>query len=710
MTADGSRLDRDSCTRGFVRAAQYFANMLPSADVLAESREFIRGTFAPDVVCFCDRSQCPGDCGLSGADCAVLRRAVDQVSESGLMAMESLDGPPPTACVVLPVSVRGRTEAALVLCYSGERALPHHALEALLGVAALVGATLARQQAYRELLVLAEERAARQAAEAGAKLLEQANERLRLAALETSGAREREAEARTEAEYRQRELEAFFAAMVDAVVVHGKDGRIEVTNGAAAHLFGTDMRGLTSAEFLERARLRAPDGSTIAVDRLPSTLALGGAIVTGERLRVRSPAGDRIALVSASPVRSGEAPSGAVVVYRDVTEQDRAEQAVRDADRRKGEFLAVLSHELRNPLAPIRNCVYILERAVPGGDQARRAQTVIDRQVHHLTRLVDDLLDVTRISSGKIRLRRERLELNEFTRRCVEDQLSVFARNGVELDTVAAAQPTYVYGDPTRIAQMIGNLLRNAAKFTPRGGRATVSVRRVSEQFAAVHVRDTGEGIAPEATDHLFEPFVQAERTLDRSRGGLGLGLALVKGLAQLHDGTVTAHSDGPGKGAEFVLTLPLERRAAPRLDTIAAREGTRPPLRILIIEDNVDAADSLREVLEFLEHVVEVAATGIEGLEKARSFEPEVVLCDIGLPGMDGYEVARTMRSDPHLGAIPLVALSGYASAEDLEKAKQAGFDHHLAKPPRVEDLERALKQVTRAPPGPPSIGYRSP
>jgi PAS domain S-box-containing protein len=703
MTTPGSRLDRDSCARGFVRAAQYFANMLPSADVLAESREFIRGTFAPDVVCFCDRSQFPGDSGLPGPDGAVLRRAVDQVCETGLMAMENLDGPPPMACVLLPVNVRGGTETALVLCYSGERGLPPHALEALLGLAALIGATLARQRAHRELLLLAEERTARQVAEAGAKLLEQTNERLRLAALEARGAREREAEARAEAEHRRQKLEAFFAAMVDAVVVHGKDGRIEVTNRAAAQLFGTDVRGLTPAEFIERASLRASDGSTIAVEGLPGALALVGEIVTGERLRVHSSAGDRIALVSASPVRSGEALSGAVAVYRDVTEQDRAEQAVRNADRRKGEFLAVLSHELRNPLAPIRNSVYILDRAVPGGEQARRAQAVIDRQVHHLTRLVDDLLDVTRISRGKIRLQRERLEINELVRRCAEDQLSVFARNGVELDVVASEQPTYVYGDPTRLAQMIGNVLHNAAKFTPRGGRATVSVRRASEQLVAVHVRDNGEGIAPEATDHLFEPFVQAERTLDRSRGGLGLGLALVKGLAQLHDGTVTAHSDGPGKGAEFVLTLPLERRAVPRPDPIAAREGTRSPRRILVIEDNVDAAESLREALELNEHVVVVAGTGIEGIEKARGFAPEVVLCDIGLPGMDGYEVARTMRSDPCLGSISLIALSGYASAEDLEKAKQAGFDRHLAKPPRLEDLERALKQVTYAPPGPP-------
>lgn len=692
--ATPDRLDRDSCTAGFVRVAQYLANVLASADVLVESRELIRGVFAPDVVCFCRPSQCGGDCGLSTEGQIVLRLAIDQVMETGLMAMENLDGPPPVACVVLPVGVNGRTEVALAIGYKGERSLPHHVLESLLGVAGLVGATLARQRADRNFLALAEERAARRTVEVEAQLLERVNEQLRAAALEARNAQEREAGARAEAESRRQELDAFFASMADAVVVYGEDHRVKMANRAATRLFGTAVQGLTPGELLDCARLRESDGSKMTVEELPERV-LGGEIMNGEKLCVRSPMGERVVLVAASPVRSGELACGAVAVYRDVTEQDRADQVLRDADRRKGEFLAMLSHELRNPLAPIRNCLYILDRAQPGGEQARRAQAVIDRQVHHLTRLVDDLLDVTRISHGKIRLQRESLEINELARRCAEDQKSIFVRNGVDLEVIVGVQPLYVYGDPTRIAQMIGNLLHNAAKFTPCGGRATISVQRTDAGFAAVHVSDTGEGIAPGTAAHLFEPFVQGDETLARNRGGLGLGLALVKGLAELHGGTVTAHSEGPGKGTEFVVTLPIERRATQRFGALASNLATESVRRVLVIEDNIDAAESLREALELNGHLVEVAYTGLDGLDRARHIHPEVVLCDVGLPGMDGYEVARTLRSDPLLRAIPLVAVSGYASAEDLDRSKQAGFDGHLAKPVRLEDLERTLSQV---------------
>ena len=553
--------------------------------------------------------------------------------------------------------------------------------------------SIARQRHLVQDRELAVERAARRAAEAGAEDLERVNERLKAAVLEAGRAQEREADARADAELRRQELEAFFASMVDAVVVYGADTRVQLTNRAATELFGSNVRGLTPEELIERARLTTAEGCRMTTERLPGLRSLGGATVTGERVRVRD--GERVALVSASPVGTGPA-RGAVSVYRDVTELDQADQALREADRRKSEFLAILSHELRNPLAPIRNSLYILDRAVPGGEQARRAQVVIDRQVRHVTRLVDDLLDITRISRGKIRLQRERLELNELARRCGEDQRPEFARNGVELEVVATEQPLHVYGDPTRVAQMIGNLLHNAAKFTPRGGRATVSVRRESSRFAAVCVRDTGEGFEPETASHLFEPFVQVERTLHRSRGGLGLGLALVKGLATLHEGSLTGHSDGPGTGAEFVLTLPLERRSTPRTD-LSAHGTAHAVRRVLVIEDNVDAAESIKEALELNEHIVELARTGHEGVERARNFRPGVVLCDIGLPGMDGYEVAKVLRSDPALGAVPLVAISGYATTDDLGRSRRAGFDSHLAKPVDVEELERTISLIGR-------------
>jgi CheY-like chemotaxis protein len=244
---------------------------------------------------------------------------------------------------------------------------------------------------------------------------------------------------------------------------------------------------------------------------------------------------------------------------------------------------------------------------------------------------------------------------------------------------------------------VIGNLLNNAAKFTPRGGRTTISLRRGDGDHAVLTVRDTGVGIGPEVLSRLFEPFVQSETTLDRSTGGLGLGLALVKGLVEQHRGDVAVHSDGVGRGATFVVRLPLERRQTPRLTLMPQAEG-RFARRILLVEDNQDSANTLREAFEMNGHVVEVAFTGFDGIDKARAFRPDVILCDIGLPGMDGYEVARRIRADPLLRGIPLFALSGYAQPEDVERSREAGFDLHLAKPVDLDELEVRLSQARGA------------
>jgi signal transduction histidine kinase len=366
--------------------------------------------------------------------------------------------------------------------------------------------------------------------------------------------------------------------------------------------------------------------------------------------------------------------------------------ALEESDRSKNHFLAILSHELRNPLAPIRNSVYILDRATPGGDQARRAQGVIERQVTQLTRLVDDLLDVTRVARGKIQLRCERLDLREVVRRAVEDQRVGFTRQAVEVELAVLARPVWVLADRTRVAQIVGNLLENAAKFTEPGGRATVSVEEnAAMAHAIVRVRDTGAGIAPEILPRIFEPFMQGDATLDRSKGGLGLGLALVKGLTEMHGGTVSVESEGVGRGATFAVRLPSVD-AASASDELQPAAGRVPPRRILVVEDNADSAQTLREVLELAGHTVEVALSGTEGVDKGRSFRPEVVLCDIGLPGMNGYDVARVFRADAELRGAKLVALSGYAAPDDLAKSRSAGFDAHVAKPATVEALARVL------------------
>jgi CheY-like chemotaxis protein len=357
----------------------------------------------------------------------------------------------------------------------------------------------------------------------------------------------------------------------------------------------------------------------------------------------------------------------------------------------------MLSHELRNPLTPIRNSLYILERAVPAGAQGRHAIEILGRQTGQLVRLVDDLLDITRVSRNRIQLQLRPLDFNQVVRRTLEDHRGLFHDDEISVEATFAPEVLMIQGDQERLAQIIGNLLQNAAKFTLSGGRVRVETSAVPSRGRAVlRILDNGAGMEPALLHRLFEPFMQADATLDRSRGGLGLGLALVKGLVEMHGGEVCANSDGPGKGAEFVVELPLDATPAPAASpaTGGPQAGSR---RVLIIEDNLDAADSLREVLEFAEHVVEVAYNGSEGLAKARQFRPDVVFCDIGLPGMDGFAVARAFRADEALKDLFLVALSGYALPEDLQRAWEAGFSRHLAKPPSMEKIEQILSSAER-------------
>ena len=362
---------------------------------------------------------------------------------------------------------------------------------------------------------------------------------------------------------------------------------------------------------------------------------------------------------------------------------------LQDADRRKDEFIAVLSHELRNPLAPIQNSLYLLDRAPPGSDRSARALEVIHRQTNHLARLVEDLLDVTRIARGKIRLQRQRIDLVELVRRTVEDHLASCSDAGIRLAATLPDAPLWVHADPTRLAQIVGNLLGNALKFTPRGGEVALALSG-ERDGATLRVRDSGVGIAPEVLERLFRPFSQADQTLDRSRGGLGLGLALVRGLAALHGGSASAASAGLGCGAEFTVTFPLD--CAPGAATPAPAAAPVLPRRVLVIDDNEESADTLKELLELSGHEVRTAYDGPSGIATAREFRPELVLCDIGLPGMSGYAVAQALRADRALGSARLVALSGYALSDDVQRALEAGFHQHVAKPPALEVLEQLL------------------
>jgi len=380
---------------------------------------------------------------------------------------------------------------------------------------------------------------------------------------------------------------------------------------------------------------------------------------------------------------------GRLCAMYDVTERKRAEEALREADQRKTEFLAVLSHELRNPLAPIRNSVHLLRHAPVGSEQAARAKEVIGRQVEQLTRLVDDLLDVTRIERGKIELERTRLDARDVLRATCDDHRTLFEGRGIELRVEMPPGAAWIDADRTRIAQAVGNLLQNAAKFSHEGGTVVASVG-AHDGKVELRVRDGGIGIPAELMSRVFEPFVQADGGLARPKGGLGLGLALVKGLVELHGGTVSAHSDGPGRGSEFAVVLPLA--AAPQAAAPAPppASGTRG-LSILVIEDNVDAAQSLAEVLRLEGHRVHVATDGLSGIAKAREVGPDVILSDIGLPDLDGYELARALRSQG-LTSTRLIALSGYAQPEDRQRAREAGFDDHISKPPSMDVLLAAV------------------
>jgi signal transduction histidine kinase len=387
-----------------------------------------------------------------------------------------------------------------------------------------------------------------------------------------------------------------------------------------------------------------------------------------------------------------------LLTFVDITEaRDRerrlalTEAALREADHRKDEFLSTLSHELRNPLGPIRNSLFVLGHAGDDTAAVAEARNIIDRQVAHLSRLVDDLLDVTRIARGKIRLQREPVDLGVLVDRTVDDHRTGFATSGIELD-VRIAPGLWVNADAARIVQVVSNVLGNAEKFTPRNGRVAIDARGDDHEVTLI-VRDTGVGVEPAMLPHLFEAFSQAPQTVERARGGLGLGLAMVKGLVELHGGVVSVASAGPGRGTAVTIRLP----AGPPVHSVAIAPGLREsaPHKVLVVDDNVDAAESLSTVLEVLGHTPRVAHSGEEGLAVARAFHPDVLICDIGLPDMDGFAVATAFRGDPELQSCYLVALSGYAQPRDVERAHAAGFDRHVAKPAGVATFAEVLAQA---------------
>jgi PAS domain S-box-containing protein len=379
----------------------------------------------------------------------------------------------------------------------------------------------------------------------------------------------------------------------------------------------------------------------------------------------------------------------------DIHDLKVAQEALRESDRRKDEFLAMLAHELRNPLAPIRNALQILR--LTGGNGQADAPTfdMMERQLGQMVRLIDDLLDVSRISRGKIELKRQRVELASVVHHAVEAARPLCEGLGHELTVALPLRPIYLTADPARLAQVVGNLLNNACKFTERGGRIDLTVAREGEH-AVIRVRDTGIGIAPNDLPRIFEMFAQVDATRERSQGGLGLGLTLVKNLVEMHGGTVEARSGGVGQGAEFIVRLPVLAEPLPLSPPGPADVGwAAAPRRILVVDDNRDAADSLAMLLRLARHDVHTANDGLEAVALAASVRPDVILLDLGLPKLSGYEAARRIREQCAGSGPVLVALTGWGQEEDRRRSKEAGFNAHLVKPVDHAALTKLLAEV---------------
>jgi signal transduction histidine kinase len=398
-------------------------------------------------------------------------------------------------------------------------------------------------------------------------------------------------------------------------------------------------------------------------------------------------------------------PDGEVVAIagttRDVTDRQQAEQAIRDqaqrlseADRAKDEFIATLSHELRNPLAPLRNSLHLLRMAADGDARTGAIREIMERQVNHLVRLVDDLLEMSRISRGVLALRKERVEVAAVVRNAVETSDPLIQAAGHELTVCLPDESLWVEGDPVRLAQILANLLNNAATYTDDGGRIAVEAWRHGDDVR-VSVRDNGAGIAPGTLARMFEMFSRGERSSRRGQAGLGIGLALARRLAEMHGGSIDAHSEGPGKGSEFTVRFPLAADQSARPVASRGFDSALPPRRILVVDDNRDAADSLSMLLAFLGADVHIARDGSEAIEAFRAYDPAVVLLDIGMPGMDGYEVARRIRTGFPERRAAIVALTGWGQDEDRLRAREAGFDHHLIKPAELGALQALLMSL---------------
>ena len=509
---------------------------------------------------------------------------------------------------------------------------------------------------------------------------------------------------RKRAEEALRTSEARFRALMEqapfSVQILSPDGRTVQVNKAWSELWGVTLEDIGEYNMLEDPQLeakavlsyirRAFAGEAVAVPpiRYDPRETLPDIVHRDDPARWVS--------AVAYPLKDDHGrPREIVLVHQDVTAQTRAEEGLRDADRRKDEFLATLAHELRNPLAPISNSLQILKMPRIDAATAQHTRDIIERQVQHLARLVDDLLDVSRVMRGRIDLRKEPVELATVITGAVETARPLIDGRNHRLHISMSPDSMVLHADPVRLAQVFGNLLTNAAKYTEPNGHIAVSVAPVGG-YAVVTIRDDGIGIAPDVVEHIFELFVQADDAIDRAQGGLGIGLTLAKTLVEMHEGSISVSTQGNGMGSEFTVRLPLLDAA---VDTAGTAEPAFPTasttLKVLVVDDNRDAAESLSLLLGLQGHDVCTSHDGNSAIAAARTFRPHLVLLDIGMPGMNGYEVARHLRQIPELNDVVLAALTGWGQPEDRQRSRAAGFDQHLVKPVTPDALQGVLASV---------------
>jgi PAS domain S-box-containing protein len=520
------------------------------------------------------------------------------------------------------------------------------------------------------------------------------------------------AEAATAIYVQQERFRTTLTSIGDAVIVTDTEGRVTFVNPIAATLTGyreEEAKGLPLQSVLNIVNEETRKEAENPVARV---LAQGQIVgLANHTVLIAKDGSERPIDDSAAPIRDQYGRlTGVVLVFRDITERKHEERERRvltrqliEDDRRKDEFLATLAHELRNPLAPVRNAVELLRH---GGDDPvvmREARGIIERQLEHMVRLIDDLLDIARVTSGKLQLRKGRVELATVVRSAVDEVRPLIAEAGHELTVSLLPEAIFVDADPTRLGQVFSNLLNNAAKYTDKGGHIWVTEERGNGEVA-ISVRDTGIGIAAEHLPHIFEMFAQAAPALERAQGGLGVGLALVRGLVDLHGGRIEAHSGGPRMGSEFIVHLPVDehepqpRAEQPRAgESGQAAEQRRPAAarRILVVDDNVDSAQSLAMLLNRMGHETQMAYDGLEAVQAAAAFKPQIILLDIGLPKLNGYEAAKKIREQASADGLAIIALSGWGQDRDKQRALESGFDHHLTKPVDYATLEKLLTIV---------------